>query len=247
MKTAGLALQAGYKYQPYILTWFLVMLGARSLPALYAYQAGPMPFKAVMMSQAVAVIGLGFVLNPDWQSQPCRRCIPAWSFFLALAFILATVNFENNLLMGLSVKTATAVFTLSFFMHSATRAVMAQFIDNRHIPWIILCIVIMLATLPLWMAPWAESIAAAPPKLHALLWSSPLSYLAAMLDYDYLRNQWFYQHTPYGMLRYEYPDKISYSFGLIGMSLLLLGIKTNANLKNNTPENLKGESVNEIK
>ena len=123
-------------------------------------------------------------------------------------------------------------------MHSLTRAVMAQFTYNRHIPWNILCAVIMLTTLPLWMAPWVESIAPTPPRLHVLLWSSPLSYLAGMLDYDYLRNQWFYQHTPYGMLRYDYPDKILYSVGLIGMSLLLLGIKTNVNLENNNSENL---------
>jgi hypothetical protein len=240
MKVAGLALQAWCRYQSYILAWFLVILGACSLPALYSTQVGPVPFKAVMMIQAVTIIGLGFALNPDWQSRPCRLSILVWSFFLALASALVTVsvNYENGLLMVLSLKAAAAVFLLSFFMHSVTRAVMAQFTYNRHIPWNILCAVIMLTTLPLWMAPWVELIAATPPRLHLLLWSSPLSYLAGMLDYDYLRNQWFYEHTPYGMLRYEYPDKISYSVGLIGMSLLLLGIKTNANLENNNSENL---------
>ena len=239
MKATRLTLQAGYKYQSYLLTWFLVILGARSLPAIYAYQSGPIPFKSVTMIQAITVIGLGFVLNPDWQSRPCKWGIPVWSFFLALASVLVTVsvNYENSLFLfiDLSAKTAVAVFALSFFMHSVTYAVMAQFIDNRYIPWTILCIVLMLSTLPLWMAPWVESIAATPPKLYVLLWSSPLSYLAEMLDYDYLRNQWFYRHTPYGMLRYAYPDKTLFSVGLIVISLLLLGIKKNVNLKNNTP------------
>jgi len=242
MKVAGLALHAGGRYQSYILAWFLVILGAYSLPALYCNQAGPVPFKAVIMIQAVTIIGLGFVLNPDWQSRPCRLRILVWSFFLALASALLTVCFNYHksllLLIDLSAKTALAVFLLSFFIHSLTRAVMAQLTYNRHIPWNILCAVMMLTTLPLWMAPWVESIAPTPPRLHVLLWSSPLSYLAGMLDYDYLRNQWFYQHTPYGMLRYDYPDKILYSVGLVVMSLLLLGIKTNANLENNTSENL---------
>jgi len=95
----------------------------------------------------------------------------------------------------------------------------------------------MLSTPAFVDAPWVNNCGNSP-RLHVLLWSSPLSYLAGMLDYDYLRNQWFYQHTPYGMLKYEYPDKILYSFGLIGMSLLLLGIKTNANLENKNSENL---------
>ena len=240
MKVAGLALHAGGRYQSYILAWFLVILGAYSLPALYSNQAGPVPFKAVIMVKAVTIIVLGFILNPDWQSRPSRLSIVIWSFFLALASALVTISviYENSLLIAMSTKTAVAVFVLSFFMHSLTRAVMAQLTYNRHIPWNILCAVIMLTTLPLWMAPWVESIAPTPPRLHVLLWSSPLSYLAGMLDYDYLRNQWFYQHTPYGMLRYDYPDKILYSIGLIGMSLLLLAIKTNVNLENNNSENL---------
>lgn len=227
----ALTLRGWRSYQPYILAWFLVILGAYSLTALYPNQAEPVPFKAVMMIQAVSIIGLGFALNPDWRGRPGRLSILVWSFFLALASALVTVsvNYGSGLLIELSARTSVAVFLLSFFMHSVTRAVMAQFTYNCHIPWNILCVVIMLMTLPLWMAPWVESIAPTPPRLHLLLWSSPLSYLAGMLDYDYLRNQWFYQHTPYGMLRYEYPDKVSYSFGLIGISLLLFGIKTSAN------------------
>ena len=239
MKVAGLAYKGWCRYRSYILAWFLVILGAYSLPALCSSQEGPMPFKAVMMIQAVIIIALGYALNPGWQNRPCRLSILVWCFFLALAsaLVMLSVNYVSGLLVSLSAKTAAVVFLLSFFMHSVTRAVMTKFTYNRHIPWNILCAVIMLTTLPLWMAPWVELIAPTPPRLHVLLWSSPLSYLAGMLDYDYLRNQWFYQHTPYGMLRYEYPDNILYSVGLGGMSLLLLGFNTNAILENNNSEN----------
>lgn len=216
------------RFSAYILPWFFVTLGAYLLPLLYSNPMAPLAFKAVMMIQAVTIVGLGFVLNPDWQNKTSWLSILVWSFFLALAFVLVTLslNYKSGLLMLLSAKTAVAVFSLSFFMHHLTRAAIVQFPCNRNLPWNMLCVVILLTTLPLWIAPWVELIASTPPKLNMLLWSSPLSYLAGMLDYDYLRNQWFYQHTPYGMLRFEYPDKWIASFGLIGMSFLLSAIKT---------------------
>jgi hypothetical protein len=34
---------------------------------------------------------------------------------------------------------------------------------------------------------------------------SPVSYLAGIIDFDYLRSSWFYQHTPFSGLRFNYP------------------------------------------
>ena len=35
---------------------------------------------------------------------------------------------------------------------------------------------------------------------------SPVSYVAGLVDYDYLREPWFYQRTAFGGLRFDYPD-----------------------------------------
>ena len=39
----------------------------------------------------------------------------------------------------------------------------------------------------------------------AIVAASPVSYLAGIVNYDYLRSNWFYQHTPFGGLRFNYP------------------------------------------
>jgi len=68
-------------------------------------------------------------------------------------------------------------------------------------------ILLMLATFaPLWLGPLAAIQADNQSLIDAIVSMSPVSYLAAVADYDYLRTDWFYQHTPYGGLRYEYPS-----------------------------------------
>lgn len=58
------------------------------------------------------------------------------------------------------------------------------------------------AAAPLWLGPWAELSGGADLVIAV----SPLSYLAALAQYDYLRGQWFYVHSPLGSLRFDYPD-----------------------------------------
>jgi hypothetical protein len=46
------------------------------------------------------------------------------------------------------------------------------------------------------------------PLLNTLISLSPLTYLSTLAGADYLRSDWFYRHTPYGGLRYDYPQPV---------------------------------------
>jgi hypothetical protein len=59
---------------------------------------------------------------------------------------------------------------------------------------------------PIWLGPIAESFAERTAVVNAIVAVSPLTYLAALADFDYLRATWFYEHSALGALRYEYPS-----------------------------------------
>ena len=43
------------------------------------------------------------------------------------------------------------------------------------------------------------------------------SYLATLAEIDYLRSDWFYRHTPYGGLRYDYPEPALFALILVAL------------------------------
>ncbi len=58
---------------------------------------------------------------------------------------------------------------------------------------------------PLFLGPVAELFPERRWLLNALVWMSPLSHLAPLLDFDYLRTPWFYEHARLGGYRFGYP------------------------------------------
>lgn len=63
---------------------------------------------------------------------------------------------------------------------------------------------------PLWMSPLCLLFPQTPAIVDISIAVSPLSYLAVLMESDYLRSDWFYRNTVYGGLRYHYPSIYSY-------------------------------------
>lgn len=72
--------------------------------------------------------------------------------------------------------------------------------------------------LPLWAAPLVETGLLGNNGGNWLIALSPLSYLAVAAQWDYLRDPWFYQYTPLGGLRFDYPSTLSLSTAYLGLS-----------------------------
>ncbi|MCK9607057.1 MAG: hypothetical protein M0R33_11490 [Methylomonas sp.] len=207
----------------FLLAWFLIVLAGFWAPSMCIDSAGPVSLKADLMLRTIIVIGLGYLLYPGWQLQPSRIQALFWSFMLALAYLTIAIYVDDNSVFTATALNATiAIFLLSLFLHGVVISLSALSTRKGMLPLCGIWIFVLLFTLPLWVAPWVETAIVTPARLNIMLWSSPLSYLAAMLDYDYLRQQWFYQHLPYGALRYDYPDARYYSIGLLIVSLITL-------------------------
>jgi hypothetical protein len=72
--------------------------------------------------------------------------------------------------------------------------------------WLATAALLTIGAAPLWLGPAAELMAASRPQaVDAAVAVSPLTHLAVASGNDLLRNQWFYQHSNLGGLRFDYP------------------------------------------
>jgi hypothetical protein len=67
------------------------------------------------------------------------------------------------------------------------------------------------AAAPLWLGPIAERFAPTGVLVDAIVAVTPLTFLAVLVDHDYLRAAWFYEHSALGALRYDYPSIVASS------------------------------------
>jgi hypothetical protein len=92
---------------------------------------------------------------------------------------------------------------------------------------------------PLWLGPIAERFAATPVLVDAIVAVSPLTYLAVLADFDYLRATWFYEHSSLGSLRYDYPAALSqsvvYALPLVAAAALKLPLFSKSRLAKEQP------------
>jgi hypothetical protein len=73
----------------------------------------------------------------------------------------------------------------------------------------------MFTSIPLWLGSVAEITGNQLVTTNLIVGANPLTALAVSLDFDYLRSNWFYQHSVLGSLRYEYYSWSSYVLILI--------------------------------
>lgn len=71
--------------------------------------------------------------------------------------------------------------------------------------WLLLA-VSTLATSPVWAAPLLENHTWPQTLLDSVVAINPITYLALLADWDWLRQDWLYRHSPLGSLRYGYPS-----------------------------------------
>lgn len=63
----------------------------------------------------------------------------------------------------------------------------------------------LLGAAPLWAGPAIERLGAPSAAVNGVIALSPLTYVAVMCGFDYLRSPWIYMTSPMGSLRFDYP------------------------------------------
>jgi hypothetical protein len=80
--------------------------------------------------------------------------------------------------------------------------------------WLVL-LAALAALAPVWLGPVIDHTEPAQWITDALLAVNPLTHLGTLAGIDYLRSDWFYRHSPFGGLRYDYPSRTGVLAGLL--------------------------------
>ncbi|MCP3870512.1 MAG: hypothetical protein GY703_20955 [Gammaproteobacteria bacterium] len=86
--------------------------------------------------------------------------------------------------------------------------------------WWALCLLATLMTIPFWISPPIELWHPGNETIDTLIALCPLSYLAVLSDWDYLRFDGVYRHSILGGLRYEYPNPVTTSVSYLALGIL---------------------------
>jgi hypothetical protein len=167
------------------------------------------PPSARAFVQASALSGVGLVLRPTLP--PGAASGITWTVVLAAIALLwlpsgsAAAALGVLLILGLATALHALALRCTRDPDSAARATLA--------------VLGLAATAPLWAGPWAEN--ASPIVADAIIGMSPLSLVAVLANHDYLREPWWYTHSVFGALRFDYPAVGPLVAAYLGVSALL--------------------------
>lgn len=166
--------------------------------------------KAVQTACAVSAVLSGYLLNPLRSNgiQYGNVSQVMWPFAVCVAGGLAVLLAAPATgYTSAIIRIVSAVFVMLFFLEGLTAFVTGVLRDRSCADFVVLAFVCLAALSPLWLGPWIEIFVETGWFTDLVVAISPLTYIAAMMEYDYLRDQWFYTHAPYGGYRFSYPGQ----------------------------------------
>lgn len=150
----------------------------------------------------------------------------AISVLVALAGLVLAWWIPSRNIVDLPVLQAAAGIGLMTFAAGGLAQLLAIVGVNAYASWLAATFTAALLGLaPLWLGPVVDMGASDLVSADLVVTLSPMSHIATLLDWDFLRSEWFYQHSPFGGLRYDYPNPVAtaivyLAIGLAGHLLL---------------------------
>ncbi len=213
----------------------LVLAGTAIVVALALGIAGPDTPPATRLLLAVAAPVL---LVPLFSGEATRMStalaasLAGWlctTLLLVVAAVLygarpATAQLAPLLLVALGIVVVTQLAA-----RAATRLLQVARLDEtaarEWARWLVAAILWLLATAPLWLGPLAALGAeAGPARSSAIVAASPLVHLGVAAGQDLLRTQWWYAHTSFGSLQFDYPSLTAIARAYVATSLALAAL-----------------------
>jgi len=173
-----------------------------------------------ILTGATLLAGLLYLLQ---RSEPLRTLVDQLRFTATAALATLLLLLISSLQPGNSGTLLLQTVALAVLMFAASGMVRLLYrLEFSHAGAVLMVIALLLltASLPLWLGPLIERIAPNQPLVDALVAISPLSYLAAWDQWDYLRSGWFYRYSPIGSLRFDYPAPLLASACYVLLGLL---------------------------
>ena len=211
----------------FVLPWLILS----SLVMLYGYLVGtdrtscPDACLLVNLGAAVSLLGL-LVLPTDhrWQHPLFNSGVSVITFLLILV-ILSKGSIPPSILL----QSGLSVFTISLLLQSASTLLKSLSGRTIYGPLVVFLLTLLIGSTTLWLGPMAELLVLGDDTVNTIIAVSPLSYLSVAAQYDYLRSDWFYRNTPFGSLRFAYPELAILSTVYLSLSMAIQALNYRMN------------------
>jgi hypothetical protein len=196
---------------------FVIPVAASLLAArlLFDVPSGPGESALLILIYATATFLAAFLLIPVDPDISTRSFLNLFGKCLAsvIAFLVATqIDTQAHATLIQLIPISSVLFLLLI----CALGLMQIFIEQRtNVRQIGFFAIAMFTSIPLWLGSVAEITGNQLVTTNLIVGANPLTALAVSLDFDYLRSNWFYQHSVLGSLRYEYYSWSSYVLILI--------------------------------
>jgi hypothetical protein len=210
----------------------LVLAGATAVAALALGLAGPDTPAATRLLLAIAtpVLLMPLFCNEGpGTSQAVIASLARWVFATLLLGIVAA-NYGARptlaqllplLLVGLGIVVVIRL-AVNVSMRLLQAAGLCAPAAHEWASWLVAAVLWLHAAAPLWLGPLAAlGIEAGPARSNAIVAASPLVHLGVAAGQDLLRTQWWYAHTSFGSLQFDYPSLAAIALAYAAMALAL--------------------------
>ncbi len=207
--------------------WIPVLVIAQVAAAIFTGGNLHDPFNAriVALAGITVLAAYLFLSHKNARSpKPISRDLLWCAGIAAGTGVVITVNSPASVNYTLALRLAMGVGALTFFLAGLHQLLFAAFREHRASRYGVIVTLCLTATAPLWLGPWVDLAGGERNMVNGIIGMSPLTYLATLADYDYLRSQWFYQHTPFGMFRFDYPSWAITTFLLFLFGMIFQGL-----------------------
>jgi hypothetical protein len=138
------------------------------------------------------------------------------------------------------------VFCLGMLLYSATQLLESIRPDSDNPRVTLLLLTAIIAASPLWLGPVVEIYQPGNALINGVVSISPLTHFSVALEYDYLRGDWMYRHSPFGSLPFAYPGYYAVIGGyLLSVSILRIIIwRVTRHARASNPGHIAGKNYN---
>jgi len=189
-----------------------IALAACSLMFDPAGHPGQEQLSVLALATTALVAALVFLPQRNQNKSAWLRIILVDTLLVTTVLIVAIfITMDGVVQFTALLRVATTAFLLIVFGMSILAATPE---DSEKARQYLLLIFVALLTTPVWLAPVAETSGNITWLTNTIIAVSPLSAFAVALDIDFLRINWFYEHSVLGSLRYTYLSWSMYVAGL---------------------------------
>ena len=188
--------------------------------------ADPLPAKASALVFATAMVAAGAALDRGAHASGVPALASALFRSTALAVgaaLLVVVNAPPHAGLSGVASLGAAVAVLTLTIAGAARLI-GTVVGSVALGT--LCTIVGLAltaAAPLWLGPAVARLGDVRLLVDTVIGVSPVTYLAVVCDYDYLRSDWLYTASPVGSVRFDYLAGSTLTAGYLLLAALLFG------------------------